>query len=132
VIITDTVGFIRDLPPDLIAAFQATLDELHDADVLLHVVDVSNPAFEEHIRAVEKILGELHLDDIPALLVLNKMDLVSPEVAMQIARQHDGVAVSAYDRGTLPPLLERLQDMLWGPLPAVGDDEPIAVQERSA
>jgi GTP-binding protein HflX len=132
VIITDTVGFIRDLPPDLIAAFQATLDELHDADVLLHVVDVSSPVFEEHIRAVEKILDELHLGDIPVLLVLNKMDLVSPDVAAHIARQYDGVALSAHDRDTLLPLLERLQDMLWGPLPAMGDGEPIAVQERSA
>ena len=64
VIITDTVGFIRDLPPDL-AAFRATLDELRDADLLLHVVDVSSPAMEDHIRAVETILSDLEMDDIP-------------------------------------------------------------------
>ena len=76
VIITDTVGFIRDLPPDLMAAFRATLDELRDADLLLHVVDMSSPYMDDHIRAVETILSDLGMDDIPRLMVLNKMDRV--------------------------------------------------------
>jgi GTP-binding protein HflX len=113
VIITDTVGFIRDLPPDLIAAFQATLDELHDADLLLHVVDMSSPCMDDHIQAVEKILGELGMDHIPRLMVLNKMDLVSPEVATNLARLHQGVTISACDRHTLLPLVERMQDVIW-------------------
>jgi GTP-binding protein HflX len=112
VLITDTVGFIRDLPPDLLAAFQATLDELHDADLLLHVVDVSSPYLGDHIEAVETILGDLNLDGIPRLMVFNKMDLVSPDTAVEVARLYDGVALSAHDRQTLQPLIDRLQDVL--------------------
>lgn len=113
VIITDTVGFIRDLPPDLIAAFQATLDELHDADLLLHVVDMSSPYMDDHMHAVEKILGELDMDHIPRLTVLNKMDLVSPEVATNLMRLYHAVAIAAHNRRTLPPLIERIQDVIW-------------------
>src|SRR5690606_27218490 len=76
VIITDTVGFIRELPKSLLGAFSATLEELEDADLILHVVDISNPRFEEQIGAVERILTELELDRIPRLLVFNKTDLV--------------------------------------------------------
>jgi GTP-binding protein HflX len=112
VIITDTVGFIRDLPPDLIAAFQATLDELHDADLLLHVVDVSSPYIDDHIQAVETILTELNLGDIPQLIVLNKADLVSPEIAANLARLYQGVVISAHDSDTLSPLIHCLQDLL--------------------
>ena len=112
VLITDTVGFIRDLPPDLIAAFQATLDELNDADLLLHVVDVGSPYFNDHIKAVEKILSDLNLDDIPRLMVFNKMDMVSTDEAADVARAYDGVAVSAHDRQTLQPLIDRLQEVL--------------------
>ncbi|MDH3604633.1 MAG: GTPase HflX [Candidatus Tectomicrobia bacterium] len=117
VIVTDTVGFIRDLPPDLIAAFQATLDELHDADLLLHVVDVSSPYIDDHIKAVETILIDLNLGDIPQLIVLNKADLVSPEVAANMARLHQGVAISAHDRDTLPPLMHCLQELLGNHVP---------------
>jgi len=113
VIITDTVGFMRDLPPDLIAAFQATLDELHDADLLLHVVDMSSPYMDDHIRAVETILGELGMDHMECLMVLNKMDLVSPEVVANLTRLHHAVAISAHDRRTLPPLIERMQEAIW-------------------
>ncbi|HCF57832.1 MAG TPA: GTPase HflX, partial [Myxococcales bacterium] len=74
VIITDTVGFIRDLPKDLVNAFRATLEELLDADLLLHVVDASDPAFPEQIRAVETILGDLGLLSTPRVLVFNKSD----------------------------------------------------------
>jgi GTP-binding protein HflX len=112
VIITDTVGFIRDLPPDLITAFQATLDELHDADLLLHVVDLSSPHIDEHMQAVETILTDLNLGDIPQLIVLNKADLVSPEVAANMARRYQGVAISAHDCETLPPLMHYLQEVL--------------------
>ena len=73
-IVTDTVGFIRSLPKELMEAFMATLEELEEADLLLHVVDVSHPELDMHISAVEKILEKLDLQDIPRLLVLNKMD----------------------------------------------------------
>jgi len=112
VIITDTVGFIRDLPPDLIAAFQATLDELHDADLLLHVVDVSSPYIDDHIQAVETILTDLNLGDIPQLIVLNKADLVSPEIAANMARLYQGVVISAHDSDTLSPLIHCLEALL--------------------
>jgi GTP-binding protein HflX len=76
VVVTDTVGFIRDLPKDLMAAFRATLEELEDADLLLHLVDVSNPRFEQHIGSVENILADLHLQEKPRLLVFNKTDKI--------------------------------------------------------
>lgn len=113
VIITDTVGFIRDLPPDLLAAFRSTLDELHEADLLLHVVDMSSPYMEDHIQAVETILSELEMNDIPRLMVLNKKDLVSPEVAANLERQQQAVAISARDRHSLSRLIDRLQDVIW-------------------
>jgi len=116
VIITDTVGFIRDLPPDLMSAFRATLDELRDADLLLHVVDVSSPAMEDHIRAVETILSDLEMDDMPRLMVLNKTDLVAPEVVANLARLHQAVPIAARDRRTLPRLIERLQEVIWDQL----------------
>ena len=97
VIVTDTVGFIRELPTDLTAAFRATLEELGDADLLLHVVDVSQPGFEERIEAVEAILRTLSLEQVPRLFVFNKFDSVSdPEgtVAHDV-RRYGAIAVSA-------------------------------------
>jgi len=76
VIINDTVGFIRDLPETLVAAFRATLEEISDSDLILHVVDSSNPRCMEQISSVETILAELKLSDIPTVLVLNKSDLL--------------------------------------------------------
>jgi len=76
VIITDTVGFIRELPKDLMVAFRATLEELESADLLLHVIDISNPRFEDQIKSVEKILLDLDLSRIPSIRVLNKQDLL--------------------------------------------------------
>lgn len=116
VIITDTVGFIRALPPDLVTAFRATLDELRDADLLLHVVDMSNPFMEDHIRSVETILSELGMSDIPRLLVLNKMDRVASDIAANLERSHQAVAIAAQDRRTLGRLVERLQDIIWDQL----------------
>ena len=113
VIITDTVGFMRDLPPDLVAAFRSTLDELHDADLLLHVVDASSPCMDDHIEAVERILADLGMGDVPRLNVLNKTDLIAPELATNLERLHQGVAISAHDRRSLTRLIDHLQDVLW-------------------
>lgn len=113
VIITDTVGFIRQLPKSLFGAFKATLEELEDADLLLHVVDLSNPRFEDQIRAVEKILDELDLGRIPAQLVFNKVDQVDPELVVPLCRRYDAIAVSALDRGSFEPLLRELEARFW-------------------
>jgi len=112
VIITDTVGFIRDLPDELIVAFSATLEELENADVLLHVIDISNPRFKEHIKSVEKIICNLQLENIPAINILNKKDLVDKETFERIKIKLEGIAVSANDRNTLMPLIEKMESML--------------------
>lgn len=109
VIITDTVGFIRDLPKDLLEAFAATLEELDDADLLLHVVDISNPRFEEQMAAVDRILALLELQDKPSLLVFNKMDLVDPELLENHVRRHGGVPVSALAVRELHPLIAAME-----------------------
>lgn len=113
VIITDTVGFIRDLPEDLFAAFRTTLEELEDAGLLLHVVDISNPRFEQHIRSVEKILTDLKLSETPQLLVLNKKDLVDPVTIRSLERRLNGVAVSALQKDSFHRLLERIEERVW-------------------
>ena len=109
VIITDTVGFIRDLPKELMAAFKATLEELESADLLLHVIDVSNPRHVEQIRSVETILADLNLNRIPTIRVLNKTDLVAPEVRSNLTQRLGGICISAVTRSTLKPLTEQMQ-----------------------
>ncbi len=114
VIITDTVGFIRQLPKSLMGAFKATLEELEDAHLLLHVVDIGNPRCEEQIRAVERILRELDLHEIPRLLVFNKIDLVESMVVTALCRRYEAIPVSARDRSTFVPLLGELEERFWG------------------
>ena len=113
VIITDTVGFIRDLPEDLVDAFAATLEELHDADLLLHVVDASSPRMEEQMKAVEEILRKLDLGRIPRLLVLNKIDRLDPLQAAVLENTFTGVAISALDRRTFSGLIDEMQRLIW-------------------
>jgi len=116
VIITDTVGFIRDLPKDLMAAFRATLEELESADLLLHIIDISNPRFEEQIKSVEKILADLKLHKTPTMRVLNKIDLVDSQTSIRLGRQLKGTAISAKSKSTLRPLMERMESVLEGRL----------------
>ena len=78
-LMSDTVGFIRKLPTQLVDSFKSTLDEVRESDLLLHVVDISHPSFEEHIESVNKILEEIHALDKPTLMVFNKIDAYSPE-----------------------------------------------------
>jgi GTPase len=113
VIITDTVGFIRDLPKDLIAAFKATLEELDDASLLLHLVDVSDPSIYEQIRSVEQILVNLDLSDTPRILVMNKCDLVAKQVVEAELNRHDAIAICARDSKTFEPLLRRIEEHIW-------------------
>ncbi len=112
-VITDTVGFIRDLPRDLFAAFRATLEELHEADMLLHVIDIGNPDFENHIAAVEKILTELQIHDKPTLRVFNKEDLFADkELLARLCARFQAVAISALRPETLFPLLEKMEALI--------------------
>jgi GTP-binding protein HflX len=113
VIITDTVGFIRDLPGDLIAAFKATLEELEDADLLLHVVDASNPRMEQQIGSVEAILEDLGLGEKERVQVFNKCDRLGPEEARRLAARFGAVPISALDRGTFGPLLDAVEESIW-------------------
>lgn len=112
VIITDTVGFIRNLPAELLKAFKSTLEELNEADVLVHVIDLSNPRFIEQMAVVEGLLHDLELDTIPCLRVFNKIDRVTSEVIEQQLKEYGGVAISANDAQTLGAFLERAQEMV--------------------
>jgi GTP-binding protein HflX len=118
VIINDTVGFIRDLPPDLIAAFRATLEELNGSNLLLHLVDASNPRWEQQLESVESILLDLELAEIPRLVVFNKSDLIELtelETMMRYAAKggtRECLAISALRTQTLAPMLERAGEIL--------------------
>jgi len=113
VIINDTVGFIRALPPDLLSAFRATLEEISDSTLLIHAVDISNPRWVQQVQSVKRILAELKLAEIPSILALNKADLVaaeSVEAAVRQARQLDSgetVVISAIKPSTLDALLQK-------------------------
>lgn len=112
VILSDTVGFIADLPEDLVAAFKATLEELADADLLLHVVDAADEKLDAKKKAVEKLFDELDMGHIPRLLVLNKADLLPPGVADSLARRYGGVAISAAKRLGLRELIHSSEEIL--------------------
>ena len=112
VIITDTVGFIKNLPKDLMVAFRATLEELEGADLLLHIIDISNPRFKDQIKSVETILLDLNLDDIPLIRVLNKMDLVDEATTQELSRNFDATAISAKEKSSLMPLIEKMKDSI--------------------
>lgn len=112
-IITDTVGFIRNLPPDLINAFRATLEELETADILLHVIDVADPDRNDKIQAVNQTLQDLGLSGLPQMLVFNKSDLVQDFEAQAIARKAEGVAVSAKSGWGIEALVEHISKKLW-------------------
>ena len=143
VIITDTVGFIRDLPRDLLDAFAATLEELDDADLLLHVVDFSNPQFEDQMQSVDRILNDLELQNKETILVFNKTDLLNPEFVDNQLKRYGGVAVSALSPRTLEPLILEMQHHVEilleqgfaseppGSLGACGEPEPDEASEHS-
>jgi len=112
VIITDTVGFLRSLPPDLLGAFRSTLEELEDANLLLHVVDLSNSHFSEQMDAVTQILSDLNLSHIPILQVFNKVDKVPEEVLSAYRKRYEGVFISARSLDTLAPLIMQMERIL--------------------
>ena len=112
VVITDTVGFIADLPQDLVTAFRATLEELADADLLLHVLDAADENLEEKERAVDTLLVDLELDSIPRLIVLNKTDLLPEGEARALADRYQGVPISAARRQGLKNLITAVEEAL--------------------
>ena len=113
VVITDTVGFIRDLPEELARAFRATLEEMADADLLVQVVDAADPDRDQQIRAVDGILADLGLGDKPRILVWNKADKLAASEAEHLANHDGGFVVSALDRATFGPLLLAIERALW-------------------
>jgi len=113
VVITDTVGFIKDLPKDLMGAFRPTFDELKESNLLIHLIDISHPRFPEHIESVEKILYELKLDHIPRLRVFNKEDKLSREEVETLCRKYDGISISALQPDNLDKFFLAIEGKLW-------------------
>ncbi len=112
VIITDTVGFIQRLPKELMQAFHATLEELSDADVILHVIDISNPRFMQQKNSVEKILKNLKLERIPTLLVFNKIDRIDLDSFDDQWLLNNGIPICATKKQSLKPLIAKLESMV--------------------
>jgi GTP-binding protein HflX len=118
VIINDTVGFIRDLPEALISAFRATLEEIEGSDLIVHLVDASNPAALRQIESVDKILSDLEFNRIPQIVVLNKTDIVEADTLAALQRQvlldkgRECVSISAIRPETLRPLVESIADAI--------------------
>ena len=112
-ILTDTVGFIRKLPHQLVAAFKATLEELEEADVLLHVVDASHPGLDEQMLAVDSLLSELELGPRPTIVALNKVDRLDGDAALSaLVDRFEGVALSARTGEGVEALLDRIEGAL--------------------
>jgi GTPase len=136
VIVTDTVGFIRDLPQELLGAFRTTLEELREADLLIHVVDASAADVEIQISAVEKILQDLNLGALPRTLVFNKCDRLPRQEAELLSRRYGAIGVSALQPETLEPLLDHLERELALAVPAepsqaAATDASVALASRS-
>jgi GTP-binding protein HflX len=112
VVVTDTVGFIRDMPRDLFAAFRATFEEIEDADLLLEVIDASSHEREEHVETTEALLSKLELERIPRLRVYNKSDRMEPEDREVLASEPSSILVSALDADSVRALVERIAFVL--------------------
>lgn len=112
ILLSDTVGFIRNLPHSLVASFRSTLDALKEADLLLHVVDASHPFMEQHIETTSEVLKEINVSNIPTLLVLNKMDQVDNKMDQLILNRHfpEGVQVSAFEPESAEILRDKVKD----------------------
>jgi GTP-binding protein HflX len=115
VVLTDTVGFIRNLPHDLVAAFRSTLEEVNEADLLLHVVDATSPDRDEQMAVVDRVLEELGAGGKERITVFNKIDACPPDdAACLVDPVHPYVRVSAFDDRSLAVLLQRIEDWLAG------------------
>jgi GTPase len=127
VLLTDTVGFIRDLPEDLAKAFRATLEELSGADLLVHLLDASDKEYPDHLQAVEGILGDLAIDNLPQIVVLNKSDLIEPEMAEEL-RGRGHLMISALDGAGIDELLAQIEQRV----EAATADEEVATEQNLA
>lgn len=121
IVLTDTVGFIRNMPKELFAAFRATFEEAADADLLLEVVDASDPEHETHVETTRKLLEELELSTLPILRVYNKLDRLTPDEVAAIHNDPETVGLSAIDKASTRQLLDR-----------IGVDLAAALREREA
>lgn len=110
ILLTDTVGFIHELPPALIDAFRATLEEVVEANVLLHLVDLSHPAWESHIASVQEILAEMPTIPEKSLIVFNKIDVESETLKKAQQEYPEAVFISATKRLGLETLKERIRE----------------------
>mgnify|MGYP000609622227 CR=1 FL=1 len=132
VVVTDTVGFIRELPKDLFAAFRATFEEAADADLILHVVDANDPAKDDHIATTEEVLTELALDRIPRVMVFNKVDLLEPSARRLLGRREpDAVLVTATERESTRALIARVARELETKWDLAAEVPEIAIEEES-
>lgn len=123
VVLTDTVGFIRDLPKDLVNAFRATLEELEESDLIVHVLDASDPRVDDKRKSVDSILEDLGVDDLKKLVVLNKIDETPRPMVAALRKVTGGIPVSAIRREGLERLLEAIEEQLFG------DGEPRRVPD---
>jgi GTP-binding protein HflX len=132
VIVTDTVGFIRDLPAELFKAFRSTLEELQEADLLIHLADTASPMIDDHIAAVDNILQDLALDNTPTVLVFNKMDLLPDARVRELCEEYGAIPISAKNRATLEVLIEAITERLWAARnPADEEDVEAAAESIS-
>jgi GTP-binding protein HflX len=127
---TDTVGFIRNMPRDLFAAFRATFEEIADADLILEVVDAASSERDEHVRTTEELLKKLELDRIPRLRVYNKVDRVSPEELAALEGEPASIAVSATDPASVRKVIDRVAFVLRRARPAE-PEPPVAAESES-
>ena len=127
VVLSDTVGFIRELPKELTSAFRATLEELHNADLLLHVLDASDPEALTKKAAVDRTLAEMKITETPVLVVLNKVDAASPEELRALIAETDGIPVSAMKKEGFEALVAQIHELVF-PATRVGDIEALAAQ----
>ena len=114
ILLSDTVGFIRNLPHDLIASFQTTLDEVREADLLLHVIDINNPEWEEQIEVVKTVLADMDASETDTVLIFNKIDMIQNEALLKAlqSRFPSAFFVSAHDGTGIEDLKEKLKDFM--------------------
>ena len=112
ILVTDTVGFISQLPKELLNAFRATLEELGESSLLIHVADISDPLLDEKIESVEKILLETGYESIPRITILNKADRVNKEIAYNISNRYNAAVISAKHKETTAAFFKSLESKL--------------------